>query len=202
LSGERLEAGGITSLPELRRAVPNLAQSNGGLRSYGDNYVIRGLGNTAFLSDPAVALYVDDVPFGNVIGYMTDLLAIDRVEVHRGPQGTRFGKNAEAGVINLVTRQPTDRFEFEASASAASFDTEGYRASALGPLVKGALRFDVAGQYTTSDGFIRNTYLGSHADSREGVNGRAALHWSASDSGWWTSPPRQTNSTTVSGSCR
>src|SRR6266851_298628 len=40
LSGERLEAGGINSLPELRRAVPNLAQSHGGLRSYGDNYVI------------------------------------------------------------------------------------------------------------------------------------------------------------------
>src|SRR5688572_11827724 len=50
LSGERLEAAGITSFPELRRAVPNLAQSHAGRRSFGDNYVIRGLGNTPFLS--------------------------------------------------------------------------------------------------------------------------------------------------------
>lgn len=181
LSGERLEAGGINSVPELRRAVPNLAQSHGGPRSFGDNYVIRGLGNTLFLSAPAVGVYVDDAPFGGVIGYTTDLLAIDRVEVYRGPQGTRFGKNAEAGVINIVTRQPTDSFEAEASASLASFDTQQYRVSALGPLVKGALRFDLAGQYTMSDGFIRNTYLGTHADSLEGLNGRAALQWAPGD---------------------
>src|SRR5262245_19707706 len=55
VSGERLEAAGMTSLPELRRAVPNLAQSHGGRRSFGDNYVIRGLANTPFLSDPTVA---------------------------------------------------------------------------------------------------------------------------------------------------
>src|SRR5262249_4679125 len=51
-----------------------------------------------------------------------------------------------------------------------------WRASALGPMGNKA-SFALAGQYAVSDGFIRNTYLNSHADEREGTNGRASIHW-------------------------
>src|SRR5690349_3085388 len=66
LSAAQLERAGILSTIELPRAVPNLSQSHGGLRSCSDTYVVRGLGNTEFISDPGVVLYVDGVPFGDV----------------------------------------------------------------------------------------------------------------------------------------
>src|SRR4051794_15802345 len=59
LSRAHLENGARFSILDLPRTVPNFAQSHAGLRSFSDNYVVRGLGNTEFLSDPAVVLYVD-----------------------------------------------------------------------------------------------------------------------------------------------
>ena len=184
ITGRELDLAGIASVVELPKTVPNFSQSQTGARSYANTYAIRGLANTDFLSDPTVVLYVDDVPFEDVVSYTTDLLAVDRVEVLRGPQGSRFGKNSEAGVINVVTRQPTDVFEAAANASYATFDTQRYQASAAGPLAKGKLRFSLAGQYATSDGFIHNVYLGDHADEQEDINGRASLNWIPSDN--WT----------------
>jgi len=177
VTGPSLDRAGITSVPDLQRIVPNLSLAQAGLRSYSDNYTMRGLGNTEFLSSPAVALYVDDAPFGDTMSYATDLLTVEQVTVYRGPQGSRFGKNSEAGVIHVVTRQPTDRFEGDVSATLASFNTQTYRVSAMGPLVKGKLLFSLAGQSATSDGFIRNTLQNTHADEREALNGRGALRW-------------------------
>ncbi len=73
LSAENLRLSGISSATKLNRTVPNLSQSDSGLRSYSDNYFIRGIGNTEYLSAPAVVVYVDDVPYGEVATYMTDL---------------------------------------------------------------------------------------------------------------------------------
>src|SRR5207249_3256404 len=159
------------------RVVPNLTESMGGVREYGGVYTLRGIGNTEFLSDPGVVVYVDDVPFADVISFSPDLLAVDRLDVYRGPQGSRFGKNAEAGVINISTHQPSDRFEATASASGGSYGTEQYRASGQGPLVKGTLGLSLAGQYSASDGFMRNTFLHTDADPREALDGRARLWW-------------------------
>ena len=181
LTGRSLAGSGLLSTIDLRRAVPNLSRNDAGLRSFSDNYAIRGIGNTEFLSDPAVVLYVDGAPFGANTTYTTDLLAVERVDVYRGPQGSRFGKNAAGGVINITTRRPRDRFEAEGGVSGASFNTQQYRASALGPVVTDRLSFAVAGQYGLSDGFIRNTYLGSHADERKAFNGRASLYWTPLD---------------------
>jgi iron complex outermembrane receptor protein len=181
ITGRQLELAGVASVIELSRTVPNFSQDHAGARSYADTYALRGIANTDFFSDPAVVLYADDVPFGDVVTYTTDLLAVDRVEIFRGPQGSRFGKNSEAGVINVVTRQPTDEFKVEANSSYASFDTQRYQASAAGPLVKGRLRFSLAGHYATSDGFIDNVSLGNHAGELEGINGRASLNWIPED---------------------
>ncbi len=181
VSSERMEQAGMSSMLALPQVVPNFSQSHTGLRSFSDIYSVRGLGNTEFLSDPAVVLYVDDAPFGEVTTYETDLLAADRVDVYRGPQGTRFGQNSEAGVINITTRKPGPTFESEARASVASFYSQQYQALAMGSIAKDTLYFSLTGQYARSDGFIRNTFLNSHADKQEGLNGRATLLWAPSE---------------------
>src|SRR5439155_443004 len=72
-------------------------------------------------------------------------------------------------------------FDYRAGASEATFNTQQYRALVQGPLVKGALNLSLTGQYSTSDGFIQNTFLQSHADEREGFNGRASMRWTPND---------------------
>lgn len=181
LSGMTLEQSGRVSLLDLSRVVPGFSQNHAGLRSFSDNYVLRGIGNTEFISDPAVVVYLDDAPSGDALSVTTDLLDVERVEVYRGPQGSRFGKNAAAGVINITTRQPADRFEGEVRAGASSFNTQQYQVSARGPLATDTLSFALAGQFTRSDGYIRNTFLNTHADEREGLNGRATLGWQVNE---------------------
>jgi iron complex outermembrane receptor protein len=177
LSARELDQAGVYSLLDLPQEVPNLSLSHIGARGYAYVYSVRGLENTPFLSDPAVVLYVDDAPSGDVLSYQTDLLAVDRVEVYRGPQGTSFGKNAEAGVINVFTRQPGNQLEAEARASVASFNSQQYQALAMGPLAKDELFFNLAGQFSRSDGYIQNAFLHTHADELHELSGRAALKW-------------------------
>jgi iron complex outermembrane receptor protein len=181
LSRENLERAGINSTIHLQQVIPNFSQSHAGMRSLGDVYSLRGLGNTEFFSDPAVVLYIDDAPFQDVTTYGTDFLSVERVDVYRGPQGTRFGKNAEAGVMNITTRRPGPNLDAEARASVASFDTQEYRALAMSPIIENKLSFSLTGQYARSDGFIHNAFLGSHADEQEGLIGRARLFWTPSE---------------------
>jgi iron complex outermembrane recepter protein len=70
---------------------------------------IRGIGTLVFIpnSDPSVATYVDGAYLSSAFGSMVNMLALDRVEVSEGPQGTLFGRNAMAGAINLITMTPT-----------------------------------------------------------------------------------------------
>src|SRR3546814_1906867 len=68
---------------------------------------IRGIGNAIFLgADPSVATFVDDVP--QIYGAMIDSLSdVERIEVLKGAQGGLYGRNATAGVINIITRKPS-----------------------------------------------------------------------------------------------
>lgn len=177
LTGQELESAGITALEALPRLVPGYSQSHAGLRSFSDNHFIRGIGNADFLGDPGVVVYVDDAPFGDALTFTHDLLAIESIEVFRGPQGPRFGKNAAAGVINITTRQPMDQFTAGGSASYATFNSHQNQVQVSVPVVKGKLLFSAAGQQQSSDGYIKNTYLNRRADERESVNARAGLRW-------------------------
>jgi iron complex outermembrane receptor protein len=67
---------------------------------------IRGIATTSY--DPAVATYVDGVNQFTLDTYISPLFDIERIEVLRGPQGTLYGRNAMAGVINVITKQPTN----------------------------------------------------------------------------------------------
>ncbi len=83
----------------------------------GSGVLIRGLGTTAFQVsvEPTVSTVVDGVVLGRTGSFLSSLTDIERVEVLRGPQGTLFGKNASAGVVNVVTKAPIDSFESRVS---------------------------------------------------------------------------------------
>ncbi len=138
--------------------------------------VIRGISTSqASLYSPA-AFYVDDVCYPSQFMPNLELYDIERIEVLKGPQGTLYGRNAESGVVNIVTRKPGDEFRAKVLTEYSSFNTARTGASLSGPLLEDRLFLGVAGQFTSSDGFMDNQGDGSEPDQRH-HNGRGSLRW-------------------------
>ncbi len=110
VTSEQLEVRGLKSAADLSAVVPNATfrKAPGGFGP-GVTAFIRGIGqnDTSLGSEPAVAYYVDDVYYPLLLGSNFDLLDLDHIEVLRGPQGTLFGRNALAGAVNIVSKQPS-----------------------------------------------------------------------------------------------
>lgn len=106
---ETIAADRITNLSDIARAVPNVSISK--LGQVGGSFIsIRGVASNPFIVN-RTAVYVDDVPFREISDQL--LSSIDSIEVLRGPQGTLYGANAEAGVVVIRTRIPEDVVEAE-----------------------------------------------------------------------------------------
>ncbi|PHM38112.1 TonB-dependent receptor [Xenorhabdus innexi] len=102
-TGEQLEQAGITQVQDLERAFPGLQIRSRGNRTYSAT-TIRGISSPDYYS-PSVQIYVDGVPQDHQ--FLTqELINVERVELLRGPQGSLYGGNAQAGVINIITRSP------------------------------------------------------------------------------------------------
>ena len=163
LQSESIESRQIYSLGDLNGLSPNLHLSGNGIKSFGDVLTMRGIGNTQFFGSPGVQLYVDGVPQGNVFTYSTDLFDLEKIEILKGPQGSRFGKLAPGGAINLITRKPGNEQSSEIAASYATFDTQKYNLSSSSSLVE-EFSYSLGVQRSISDGFLNNS-AGTNNDS-------------------------------------
>jgi iron complex outermembrane recepter protein len=110
VKSETLEQRGITAVGDLTSVVPNAQfQEVQGAFGPGVSAFIRGIGSgdTSLGGESAVAFYIDDVYYPLLLDANFDLLDTDHIEVLRGPQGTLFGRNALAGAVNIVGKQPS-----------------------------------------------------------------------------------------------
>jgi iron complex outermembrane receptor protein len=111
VSGALAESTGSYNIESLRALVPslNIRKTN---TSLNQSLFLRGVGtiNFAIAAQPSVATVLDGVVLSSAGEAFGDLYDIERVEVLRGPQGTLFGKNASAGVVNIVTKRPGAEF--------------------------------------------------------------------------------------------
>jgi iron complex outermembrane receptor protein len=142
VTAEALEERGITSIGDLTSVVPNAQfRRVQGAFGPGVSAFIRGLGSadTSIANEATVAFYIDDVYYPMLLGANFDLLDIDHVEVLRGPQGTLFGRNALAGAINIVGKQPsTSATTGYIETSLGSFDRRDLRAGFNLPIAENA----------------------------------------------------------------
>jgi len=122
VTGDALRDSGITDARSLSTAVPNLA-----LTESGDavRISIRGVTSTDTTEkgDPSVAFLLDGIYIarpGDVLGSFFDT---ERVEVLRGPQGTLYGRNTTAGVINVISARPTDTLQASFDGSYGNLDS-------------------------------------------------------------------------------
>jgi iron complex outermembrane receptor protein len=180
LSGGTIEDKKISSVSDLAGLSPSLYVNSNGIQSYGDVITLRGIGNTQLFGDPAVSLYVDGVPAGNTSTYSSALFDLESVEILKGSQGHRFGKNSPGGVINIKTRRPGDAHRSKLFASYASFDTQNYRILADGPTGETSSYYFGLNR-TTSDGFADNSNALGNDATRESWNGRLGFNWISQD---------------------
>lgn len=162
LGEQALEERRIDDVENVLREVPNV-----GFSSLGDGrstYLsIRGIGPISQplgYDDTSTVTYVDGVP-QPLFGSDLSILDAERIEVMRGPQGTLFGRNAQAGAINIVTRQPDDQAEFSARGELGTDWHRLGRASVSGPLVDDTLAGRLAVFYSGVDGDVDNIAPGT-----------------------------------------
>lgn len=176
---DTLSAFGANEAVDIAYRVPNLGVSNtAGPRSFG--FFIRGIGTTSFASESiegSSAYVVDGVVLGQAGAALSDLPDLERIEVLRGPQGTLFGKNASAGVVNVITKKASDTFEAGGRVSWADpLSERKFQTYVTGPITEGAAyRLSVRG--AQRDGTVDNIFDGRKLNDRKeiGVRGRLDL---------------------------
>lgn len=143
---------------------------------------IRGIGTISFsvAAEPSVSTVVDNVVLGRSGQAFVDLYDLERIEVLRGPQGTLFGKNASAGVVNMVSKRPSE--DFSGMFEATLMEDNEYR---LKGRVSGALNDNINGSLTVLksqfDGYINNVFTNQQTNGYDKEGVRAMLDVSTSD---------------------
>ncbi|WP_036168205.1 TonB-dependent receptor [Massilia sp. 9096] len=154
VSAEELDKLGLDTPGALSARLPNtyLENSYDGLR-----ITIRGVSSNdpTEKGDPSAAFMIDGVTIARPQSQNAALFDVDRIEVLRGPQGTLYGRNTTAGVVNVITRAPVDRFEGAAAVTLGDYATRKVEAMVNVP-VNDALALRAALSANRHDPYLRN----------------------------------------------
>ena len=177
LSQSQLTDRQIAGGPDLLRDVPNMDFTKTNFSGY--NIELRGIGTQAIsvTTDPAVAVAFNDTPFIRNHFFEQEFYDLQDVEVLRGPQGTLYGRNATAGVVNLKSALPTDSYEAMVSADIGNFSNRRLEAMVNIPIVGDKLDLRLAGEWTRRDGYSFNTITGQPIDGRDLWSTRLTIGW-------------------------
>ena len=145
-------------LANLTGLVPNYNYAQLGT-GYQQLQSIRGV--QVFSDDPAVATYIDGVNALDIVSNGFQLMDIERIEVLKGPQGTLYGRNAMGGVINIITKRPTNRQSGFFEASVGNLGLQRYGVGYRQPLVEDKLFMGVSGQFQRRQGYFTNDRTGT-----------------------------------------
>lgn len=179
LSSQQVQQYRLWNSKEITAIVPNLYSNNSGDERNVTS--IRGITTTSY--DPAVTTYIDGVNQFSLDTYIAQLMDVERIEVLRGPQGTLYGRNAMGGVINIITKQPTNVTSGFAEVNIGNYGQQRYNAGIRTPLVKDKLFLGAALMYSKRDGFYTNEYNNSSYDKQHAVSGNYYLKY-LPGSGW------------------
>lgn len=170
---------GMVDLQDLATYSPN---TNINVNAILPDIRIRGFGsdpsNRAF--DQSVGLSVDGISYGRPQYFDAALFDVERIEVLRGPQGTLFGRNTTAGVVNVVTNGPGEERDVRGHARLGDYNHRLVEAAYGDAFAGDGVRFRLAGVLDHSDGYMRNTTRSDipgalkslHGFDREGVRAK------------------------------
>ena len=168
VSAEQLQNSGGTDIRQLNQLAPSLlvssatSESNGAAR-------IRGIGTVGENPglESSVAVFIDGVYRSRTGVGLTDLGPLESIEVLRGPQGTLFGRNASAGLLNITTAKPKFEFGGTAEATYGNFDQMRFMGGLTGPILGDKVAFRIDGLYNKRDGFLTDVVSGRQLANRD-----------------------------------
>ncbi|MDH4018502.1 MAG: TonB-dependent receptor [Xanthomonadales bacterium] len=171
---------GAVHLEQLLNLAPNVNLSSGASR--GRFVLIRGIGERSQFVEPvnpSVGLIIDGMDFTG-IGGAASTLDMQQVEILRGPQGTLFGANALAGLINMVSNGPADEMDGYASLTVGNYSRLTASAAVGGPISQNT-GFRLAVQGNKNDGYIDNVFLNRSTNDIDEFTARGKFNWEVSD---------------------
>ncbi|WP_395781150.1 TonB-dependent receptor [Aquidulcibacter sp.] len=178
-SGAELEARNFNSATDLQYVVPGLGLGDSNTPR-GAGLRIRGIGTNVFADgiEQSVGTVVDGVPLARAGQGLADIVDIERIEVLRGPQGMLFGRNASAGLINVVTRGPTNELSTRAYLAAGENGLLNLSGAISGPIIINKVSARISGYQNKQDGIVRTTD-GRMLNNRDEFGFRSALRLEA-----------------------
>ena len=162
ISEASLEANRIVNVADLSGIAPNVtvrpAAGGTGIASF----TVRGVNSYGVApgSDKQVSLNLDGVYISSARGSIFDIVDIQRIEILRGPQGTLFGRNATAGAVSIVTRDPTGDFGGTLLGTVGNFDQRRLRATIELPQI---------GPFSGYVSYVHNERRGDTVNTNAGV---------------------------------
>ncbi|WP_440906229.1 TonB-dependent receptor [Catenovulum sp. SX2] len=185
MGGETIEQRAANHLEEILNVAPNINFNGGSNRA---RFVqIRGLGASSEYDAPTnfpVGLYLDDVDYSPMGGAAT-LFDTKQVEIYRGPQGTRFGANALAGLIYIKSNEPTTYQSGQLKLGMANYNSQDIGIAYSNGLTNNWL-YRVAAYRHFSDGFMENVYLDRRdTNDRNELSLRGKLRYDNQDDVLW-----------------
>lgn len=188
VTGADLQSQHFFEASQLQYLVPSLQQESVNSQVGATNFFIRGIGTAIYgpAIESSVSTVIDDVVMARPSMGVVQFFDLDRVEVLRGPQGTLFGKNASAGVVNIVTAMPRlDRLETVDHLSYGKTD-DGSAGNEV--IAQGAVNLPlssdsaarISGFVTRQDGFARNVFRSEDLGQTE-YGARIKYLWQPND---------------------
>ena len=173
LNAKQVTAFNLWNTKEITGIIPNVYSADPGDNR--DVSSLRGIATSSY--DPTVTTYIDGVNQFSLDTYIPTLFDIERIEVLRGPQGTLYGRNAMGGVINIITKQPTNTKTSFLDISLGNYNQRRITAGIKTPLIKDKLFFGASILSNKRDGFYTNDFTQSSYDNQNGFSGNYFLKY-------------------------
>ncbi len=176
-TAQALAAQQINNASDLQLTLPNITFTKGNFTT--GVFTIRGVGDLCVgtTCDSATAIHINDLPLFGTRIFETDFFDLERVEVLRGPQGTLFGRNATAGVVNFITAKPDLKgLHADVEGEYGNYNDIRIKAMVNVPLTD-TLGIRLAGTYLKRDGYTENLYNNTQIDGRDEYSVRGSLRW-------------------------
>ena len=178
IQSERIKSQAIKHFQQISYLIPNLNYAASDSRAR--YFQIRGIGErSGYQGTPnsSVGFLIDDIDYSGQGGIAT-LFDVEQVEIYRGPQGSRTGANALAGLIYIKTKDPTDKFEGTSELTFGDYGTQNIGIAFGGPLKNEKIKYRFVMRTDYADGFRKNTYLNkSDTSKKDELTLRYKLDW-------------------------
>tara|TARA_B100001057_G_scaffold244269_1_gene244579 strand:- start:259 stop:2682 length:2424 start_codon:yes stop_codon:yes gene_type:complete len=181
VTSDTIEKASILDIFDLKSVIPSL-DTRQYQSTINSTFFIRGFGNGSNNPgiEPSVAVFVDGVYRSKTQSQISDLPMLERIEVLRGPQSTLFGKNASAGVINIVTKKPSFEKSGMITAGVGNYNSRIGKFYTTGP-INDTTAYSFSANFNKRDGHSANPITGNATNNRDRFGIRTELLFVPSD---------------------